>query len=79
MIRAGSVAVSRNDNPAMLDFRKSLVNSALHKVLKRFHYPLDVMLTRVRWYVPYPLSLRRPDLCAQVRLAKGAWGCAISQ
>ena len=29
----------------MLDFRKSLINSALRKVLKRLHYPLEVMLT----------------------------------
>jgi hypothetical protein len=28
------------------------------RVLKRLHYPLDVMLTCVRWYVAYPLSLR---------------------
>ena len=28
------------------------------KVLKRLHYPLEVMLTCVRWYVAYPLSLR---------------------
>ena len=42
----------------MHDFRKSLVNSALRKVLKRLHYPLEVMLTCVRWYVAYPLSLR---------------------
>jgi putative transposase len=27
-------------------------------VLKRLHYPLEVMLTCVRWYVAYPLSLR---------------------
>ena len=42
----------------MHDFRKSLVNSALRKVLKRLHYPLEVMLTCVKWYVAYPLSLR---------------------
>ena len=42
----------------MHDFRKRLVNSALRKVLKRLHYPLEVMLTCVRWYVAYPLSLR---------------------
>ena len=42
----------------MLEFRKSSINSALRKVLKRFHYPLEVMLTCVRWYVAYPLSLR---------------------
>jgi putative transposase len=34
------------------------MNEALRKVLKRLHYPLEVMLTSVRWYVAYPLSLR---------------------
>ena len=43
----------------MPDFCKSSINGALRKVLKRFHYPLEVMLTCVRWYVAYPLSLRR--------------------
>ena len=41
----------------MLDFRQSLINSTLNRVLKRLHYPLEVMLTCVRWYVAYPLSL----------------------
>jgi putative transposase len=27
-------------------------------VLKRLHYPLDVILLCVRWYVAYSLSLR---------------------
>jgi len=45
----------------MLDFHKSLINSALRKVLKRVHYPLEVMLTCVRWYVAYPLSLRHVE------------------
>ena len=31
---------------------------ALREVIKRLHYPLEVMLTCVRWYVAYPLSLR---------------------
>ena len=31
---------------------------ALRKVIKRMQYPLEVMLTRVRWYAAYPLSLR---------------------
>ena len=31
---------------------------ALSKVIKRMHYSLGVMLTCVRWYVAYPLSLR---------------------
>ena len=30
----------------------------MRKVLKRLHYPLDVILLCVRWYVAYPLSLR---------------------
>lgn len=34
------------------------MNAALRKVIKRMHYPLEVMLTCVRWYVAYPLSLR---------------------
>jgi transposase-like protein len=34
------------------------LNSACARVLKRLHYPLDVILTCVRWYVAYPLSLR---------------------
>ena len=45
----------------MLDFRKSSINSALRKDLKRFHYPLEVMLTCMRWYGAYPLSLRHVE------------------
>jgi putative transposase len=37
--------------------RKTL-NPTVAGVLKRLHYPLDVILTCVRWYVAYPLSLR---------------------
>lgn len=37
---------------------KDGVNAAVRRVLKRLHYPLDVMLLCVRWYVAYPLSLR---------------------
>jgi hypothetical protein len=32
----------------MLDFRQSLISSALRKVLKRLHYPLEVMFICVR-------------------------------
>ncbi|MCP2091654.1 UNVERIFIED_ORG: transposase-like protein [Paraburkholderia sediminicola] len=32
---------------------------AMARVLKRLHYPLDVILMCVRWYVAYPLSLRQ--------------------
>lgn len=31
---------------------------ALRKVIERMHYPLEVMLTCVRWYAAHPLSLR---------------------
>ena len=51
----------------MHDFRKSLIDSTLRKVLKRLHYPLEVMLTCVRWYVAYPLSLRHVEEMMQER------------
>jgi putative transposase len=35
-----------------------LMIEALRKVIKRMHYPLEVMLICVRWYAAYPLSLR---------------------
>ena len=31
---------------------------ALRKVIKRLHYPIELMLVYVRWYSAYPLSLR---------------------
>lgn len=36
----------------------AMINAEIAKVLKRLHYPLEVMLTCMRWYVAYPLSLR---------------------
>lgn len=39
----------------------------LRKVVKRIHYSLDVMLTCVRWYVTYPLSLRHIEEMMQER------------
>ena len=35
-----------------------LEESVLRRVLKRLHYPLDVMLLCARWYAVYALSLR---------------------
>jgi len=32
--------------------------SAIESVVKRFRFPLEIMLVCVRWYVAYPLSLR---------------------
>ncbi len=40
---------------------------ALRKVIKRMHYPLEVMLTCVRWYAAYPLSLRHIEEIMQER------------
>src|ERR1700677_2430203 len=37
---------------------KQSLNPAVARVLKRLHYPLEVILMCVRWYVAYPLSLR---------------------
>ena len=37
--------------------KKKMIES-LRKVLKRLHYPIEVMLVCVRWYAAYPLSLR---------------------
>lgn len=40
---------------------KQNLNPAVAKVLKRLHHPLDIILTCVRWYVAYPLSLRHRE------------------
>uniref|UniRef100_UPI003F503EDA IS6 family transposase n=1 Tax=Paraburkholderia hospita TaxID=169430 RepID=UPI003F503EDA len=37
---------------------KTSLPPGIGKVLKRLHYPLDVILICVRWYVAYALSLR---------------------
>jgi transposase-like protein len=38
----------------------------LRKVIKRLHYPLEVMLVCVRWYSAYPLSFRhREEMMAE--------------
>ena len=37
---------------------RTALAAAVAKVLQRLHYPLDVMLLCVRWYVAYSLSLR---------------------
>jgi putative transposase len=35
------------------------VNEMLRRVFKRLHFPVEIILTCVRWYVAYPLSLRQ--------------------
>ena len=42
----------------MVPLHVQLVNSTLRGVLKRLHFPLEVMLVCVRWYAAYALSLR---------------------
>ena len=37
---------------------KQTLTPALARVFKRLHYPFDVMLMCVRWYVAYGLSVR---------------------
>ncbi|EEA00824.1 Integrase catalytic region [Burkholderia sp. H160] len=46
---------------------KQIVSPAVAEVFKRLHYPLDVMLLCVRWYVAYPLSLRHLEEMMLVR------------
>lgn len=43
------------------------MNPQLRKVLKRLHYPLEVMLVCVRWYAAYPLSFRHLEEMMQER------------
>ena len=42
----------------MVPLHVQLTNSTLRRVIKRLHFPLEVMLVCVRWYAAYPLSLR---------------------
>ena len=42
----------------MVPLHIQLENSTLRRVIKRLHFPLEVMLLCVRWYAAYPLSLR---------------------
>ena len=53
------------------DMKKATARKALPagvaKVLKRLHYPLDVILLCVRWYVAYSLSLRNLEEMMAVR------------
>ena len=38
----------------MVSLQVQLVNSTLRRVIKRLHFPLEVMLVCVRWYAAYP-------------------------
>jgi hypothetical protein len=62
LIAQGSVAETRRVSCVVtirtIGHLMKTLNPAVARVLKRLHYPLDVILTCVRWYVAYPLSLR---------------------
>ena len=36
-----------------------MIIETLRRAFKRLHYPVEVMLVCIRWYVAYPLSLRQ--------------------
>ena len=46
------------DNKEMILKTDLAMIGELRKVLKRLHYPLEVMLVCARWYAAYPLSFR---------------------
>jgi putative transposase len=47
-----------NNMARTLKTARTTLPPGIGKVLKRLHYPLDVILLCVRWYVAYSLSLR---------------------
>ena len=44
--------------PKTKDALRKTPPAGIGKVRKRLHYPLDVIVLCVRWYVAYSLSLR---------------------
>jgi putative transposase len=50
----------------MVPLQVQLTNSTLRGVIKRLHFPLEVMLVCVRWYAAYALSVRnREEMMAE--------------
>jgi putative transposase len=47
-----------NKMPKTKDAPRKTLPAGIGKVLKRLHYPLDVIVLCVRWYVAYSLNLR---------------------
>ena len=64
---ASSVALSGADNIDIIAKPKLAMIGELSKVLKRLHYPLEVMLVRVRSYAAYPSSFRNLEEIMQGR------------
>ena len=55
------------DNKEMIVKTELAMIGELRQVLKRLHYPLEVMLVCARWYAAYPLSLRHIEAMMQKR------------
>ena len=53
------------DNKEMIVQTDLAMIGELRQVLKRLHYPLEVMLVCARWYAAYPLSLRHIEAMMQ--------------
>ena len=51
----------------MQDMTETAMIPELRRVLKRLHYPLEVMLVYARWYAAYPLSFRHLEEMMQER------------
>jgi transposase-like protein len=51
----------------MIETSQTAMTGELRKVLKRLHYPLEIMLVCARWYAAYPLSLRHIEEMMQKR------------
>jgi len=47
----------------MLPIHVQLQNSTLRRVLRRLHFPLEIMLVCVRWYAADAPSTRNLGLC----------------
>ena len=47
--------------PKTKDALRKTPPAGIGKVRKRLHYPLDVILLGVRWYVAYPLNRRKRE------------------
>ena len=63
------------DNKEMIVKTELAMIDELRQVLKRLHYPLEVMLVCARWYAAYPLSLRHME----AMIAKSAASLSITQ
>ena len=62
------------ENGGMTEATQLAMIGELRKVLKRLHYPLEVLLVCARWYAAYPLSFRH----LEEMIAKSAASLSIT-